>query len=178
MQHITININTVQDLNVFNLLGEDKDSSITLDKMDLGNVITENKGDESIREGGEDMAQQHSEPIQVYRGEIWLAELTETKYMKHGEQGGYRPVLVIQNNVGNRYSPTVIVACITSKSKRDLPTHVHIPPKYAGDKDSLILCEQIKTISKERLNRRIGSISMEDVDKTLLFSLGLDGKTN
>lgn len=127
------------------------------------------------------MDNENKRPTNILRGEIWLAELTHTKHVRHGEQGGFRPVLVVQNNIGNRYSPTIIGLCITSKSKKELPTHVTIPRAYNDELDSIILCEQITTISKERLNRKIGTVSpeiMEEVNRKMLFSLALDGKTS
>lgn len=119
-------------------------------------------------------------PKVVLRGDIWLAELIEPKYLKAGEQGGFRPVLVLQNNIGNKYSPSVIISCITGKDKKELPTHVVIPKSATDKKDSVILCEQIQTISKERLNRRIGKLTelqVRDMEEKLMFSLGLDKKT-
>ncbi|MGM0502625.1 MAG: type II toxin-antitoxin system PemK/MazF family toxin, partial [Bacillota bacterium] len=94
------------------------------------------------------------------------------------EQGGIRPVLIIQNDIGNKYSPTVIVAAITSKiDKAKLPTHVEIDADASSlDRDSVILLEQIRTIDKKRLKRRIAHLKeefVEEVDKALKISLGL-----
>lgn len=94
------------------------------------------------------------------------------------EQGGTRPVLVIQNNIGNQYSPTTIIAAITSKiSKAKLPTHVELSAKKNGlIKDSVILLEQLRTIDKERLKDKISQIEagqMSKVDKAIEISLGL-----
>lgn len=94
------------------------------------------------------------------------------------EQGGTRPVLVIQNNIGNQYSPTTIIAAITSKiSKAKLPTHVELSAKRNGlIKDSVILLEQLRTIDKERLKDKISQIEsgqMRKVDKAIEISLGL-----
>ena len=94
------------------------------------------------------------------------------------EQGGVRPVLIIQNDVGNKYSPTVIAAAITSQtSKNKLPTHINIPSQeYGLMKDSVVLTEQIRTIDKSRLKEKIGQIdpqTMTLVDDALGISFGL-----
>ena len=93
------------------------------------------------------------------------------------EQGGVRPVLVVQNDVGNKYSPTIIAAAVTSKiNKAKLPTHIELPIGDFGlQKDSVILLEQIRTLDKRRLKERIGElpeITMSKVDKAILISLG------
>jgi len=111
----------------------------------------------------------------VKRGEVYLADLNP---VQGSEQGGIRPVLIIQNDVGNRYSPTVIIAAITAKiSKAKLPTHVEIKKDEVGLlKDSVILLEQIRTIDKERLEDRIGELcdqTMKTVDTSLKVSVGL-----
>lgn len=111
----------------------------------------------------------------VKRGDIFYADLSP---VIGSEQGGVRPVLIIQNDVGNRYSPTVIVAAITSQiNKAKLPTHVEICCEdYGLTKDSVILLEQVRTIDKRRLKEKIGHISdelMKKVDDALLISLGL-----
>ena len=94
------------------------------------------------------------------------------------EQGGIRPVLVIQNDMGNRYSPTVIVAAITSQTgKHKLPTHIPLEDsKFGLRKDSIILLEQVRTIDRMRLKRYIGSLNgsmMQKVDRAILISFGL-----
>ena len=94
------------------------------------------------------------------------------------EQGGIRPVLIIQNDVGNKYSPTVIAAAITSQTnKNKLPTHINTPSKeYGLMKDSVILAEQIRTIDKSRLKEKIGQIdpmTMNEVNNALGVSFGL-----
>lgn len=111
----------------------------------------------------------------VKRGDIFYADLSP---VIGSEQGGIRPVLVIQNDIGNRYSPTVIIAAITSQiNKAKLPTHIEADSKkYALIKDSVILLEQIRTIDKKRLREKIGHLDnglMTKVDKALLISLGL-----
>ncbi len=110
----------------------------------------------------------------IKRGELYYADLSP---VVGSEQGGVRPVLVVQNDVGNKYSPTVIAAAVTSKlTKARLPTHIELcASAYGLAKDSVILLEQIRTIDKRRLKERIGSLSpevMEEVDDALLISLG------
>lgn len=113
--------------------------------------------------------------MQITRGDIFFADLSP---VVGSEQGGVRPVLVIQNDVGNKFSPTVIVAAITSKiSKAQLPIHVEVAKEEHGlDRDSVVLCEQIRTVDKRRLREKVASLegeTMEEVDKSLLISLGL-----
>lgn len=96
------------------------------------------------------------------RGEIYYADLSP---VVGSEQGGYRPVLILQNNKGNRYSTTVIVAPISSRmTKNDLPTHVMIETGFL-EKKSVILLEQIRTIDKKRIDEKLGSLSQEIMDK-------------
>ena len=111
----------------------------------------------------------------VKRGDIFYADLSP---VIGSEQGGIRPVLVIQNDVGNRYSPTVICAAITSQiNKAKLPTHIEVAAaRYSLTKDSVILLEQLRTIDKRRLREKIGFLDdamMDKVNKGLVISLGL-----
>ena len=111
----------------------------------------------------------------VKRGDIFYADLSP---VIGSEQGGVRPVLVVQNDIGNKYYPTVIVVAITSQiNKAKLPTHLEISAKEFGlAKDSVVLLEQIRTLDKQRLKDKIGKCSlrfMEKVDKALYISLGL-----
>ena len=111
----------------------------------------------------------------VKRGDIFYADLSP---VIGSEQGGVRPVLVVQNDVGNKYSPTVIAAAITSQiNNAKMPTHIEISAEdYGLNKDSVILLEQIRTIDKKRLKEKIGRLddeSMEDVDEALMISFGL-----
>ncbi|HEY4553573.1 MAG TPA: type II toxin-antitoxin system endoribonuclease NdoA [Bacillaceae bacterium] len=111
----------------------------------------------------------------VKRGDVYFADLSP---VVGSEQGGVRPVLVIQNDIGNRFSPTVIVAAITAQiQKAKLPTHVEIDSKrYGFERDSVILLEQIRTIDKQRLTDKITHLDeemMEKVDEALQISLGL-----
>ena len=113
--------------------------------------------------------------MSVKRGEIYYADLSP---VVGSEQGGIRPVLIVQNDVGNRYSPTVIAAAITSqKDKTNLPTHIELNASKCGlAKDSIVLLEQIRTIDKCRLKGYLGSISqkeMRDIDRALKLSIGL-----
>ena len=111
----------------------------------------------------------------VKRGDIYYADLSP---VIGSEQGGVRPILVVQNDVGNKYSPTIIVAAITSQiNKARLPTHVEITAQDFGlPKDSVVLMEQIRTIDKKRLREKIGRFDedmMSKIDKALRVSLGL-----
>ena len=99
------------------------------------------------------------------------------------EQGGIRPVLVVQNDIGNKYSPTIIIAAITSQmNKAKLPTHIEIKAENFGlSKDSVILLEQIRTIDRKRLREKIGKLdepSMERVDDAIRISLAVDTREN
>ncbi len=117
----------------------------------------------------------------IKRGEIYYADLSP---VVGSEQGGVRPVLIVQNDVGNRYSPTVIAAAITSqRDKTELPTHIKLDATLSGlAKDSIVLLEQVRTIDKRRLKEKMGSLdggAMNMVDKALYVSLGLsDATTN
>lgn len=109
------------------------------------------------------------------RGDIYYADLSP---VVGSEQGGVRPVLIVQNDVGNRYSPTVIAAAITSQTEKSkLPTHIELDSKNCGlSKDSVVLLEQIRTIDKRRLREKMGTLdanSMSQVNKALSISFGL-----
>ncbi|MFZ5640366.1 MAG: type II toxin-antitoxin system PemK/MazF family toxin [Bacillota bacterium] len=111
----------------------------------------------------------------IRRGDIFFADLSP---VVGSEQGGTRPVLVLQNDIGNQYSPTTIVAAITSQiSKAKLPTHVEVSARISGlEKDSVILLEQIRTIDKSRLMEKVASLNedvMERVGQSIEISLGL-----
>ena len=105
--------------------------------------------------------------MEVNRGDIYYADLSP---VVGSEQGGVRPVLVVQNDVGNKYSPTVIIAAITSQlSKAKLPTHIELnKDKYNLAKDSVVLLEQIRTLDKRRLREKIGSIDNLTMQKVLV----------
>lgn len=114
--------------------------------------------------------------LTIKRGDIYYADLSP---VIGSEQGGIRPVLIIQNDVGNKYSPTVIAAAITSKlNKSRLPTHIEVDAReYGLAKDSIILLEQIRTLDKQRLKERMGHLNeskMIDVNKALFVSFGLE----
>ena len=111
----------------------------------------------------------------IHRGEIYYADLSP---VVGSEQGGIRPVLIIQNDIGNKYSPTVIAAAITSqKDKTRLPTHIQVNATGCGlAKDSIVLLEQVRTLDKQRLKEKMGTldlISMDRVNKALTVSFGL-----
>lgn len=112
----------------------------------------------------------------VRRGDIFYADLSP---VVGSEQGGVRPVLIIQNDVGNRHSPTVIAAAITSQiNKAKLPTHIELGARsYGLSKDSVILLEQIRTIDKTRLREKMGCLDdslMQRVDNAIAVSFGLE----
>ena len=113
----------------------------------------------------------------VRRGDIYYADLSP---VVGSEQGGMRPVLIIQNDTGNRHSPTVIAAAITSQTgKARLPTHIELSARnYGLSRDSVILLEQIRTIDKSRLRERMGRLdenTMSAVDSAIAVSFGLQG---
>ncbi len=111
----------------------------------------------------------------IKRGDIYYADLSP---VVGSEQGGMRPVLIVQNDTGNKYSPTVIAAAITSQTgKAKLPTHIELEAKsYGLTKDSVVLLEQIRTIDKTRLKERMGKLDdklMNRVDNAIAVSFGL-----
>ena len=113
--------------------------------------------------------------MEVLRGDIFIADLDP---VVGSEQGGVRPVLIVQNDRGNRFSPTVICAAMTSRlGKADLPTHVWISRRDSSlTRDSLVLCEQIRTLEKTRLRSRaghIGGMALSRVDDALLAAMGI-----
>lgn len=111
---------------------------------------------------------------EIKRGQIYYADLSP---VKGSEQGGYRPTLIIQNDVGNKYAPTVIVAIITSiHTKAKLPTHVWLNAECGLPKESMVECEQVRTLDKSRLKDFMGAVSdevMAEIDKGLKISFGL-----
>ncbi len=111
----------------------------------------------------------------VKRGDIYYADLSP---VVGSEQGGVRPVLIVQNDIGNRYSPTVIAAAITSqRDKSKLPTHIELSSQACGlSRDSIVLLEQIRSIDKRRLKERMGRLderAMNQIDQALQVSFGL-----
>ena len=113
----------------------------------------------------------------IKRGDIYYADLSP---VVGSEQGGVRPVLIVQNDVGNKFSPTVIAAAITSqRDKTNLPTLIKVDADGCGlSKDSIVLLEQVRTIDKQRLKEKMGSLdvtSMNAIDKALSVSFGLGG---
>lgn len=116
--------------------------------------------------------------MKIKRGQIYIADLSNSTGC---EQGGTRPVLILQNNIANTYSPTTIVACITTKTegKAHLPTHIYVPDSIHLDSKSMIMLEQIRTIDISRLQTYIGSLSknqMVPINKRLAISLELNNK--
>jgi mRNA interferase MazF len=116
-------------------------------------------------------------PEQVMRGQMYLADLNP---VVGSEQGGIRPILVVQNNIGNRHSPTIIVVPITTQVKKtNMPTHVRIPPSFGLPHDSMAMMEQIKTIDKSRLGEYLGYLEddvMDSIGKALGISVGLGNR--
>ena len=112
----------------------------------------------------------------IKRGEVYFAQLNP---VQGSEQGGCRPVLIIQNDVGNAYSPTTIILAITSQiDKAHLPTHVELGKNQSGlERDSVILAEQIRTIDKSRLRQKVAELNQETMEKiarALAVSIGLN----
>ncbi len=117
-----------------------------------------------------------SDNLNIKRGDIYYADLSP---VVGSEQGGVRPVLIVQNDVGNRYSPTVIAAAITSQQfKTKLPTHISVDAAVCGlSKDSVVLLEQIRTLDKQRLREKMGNLPENDMSRindALSVSIGLD----
>ena len=109
----------------------------------------------------------------IRRGTVYYADLDP---VRGSEQGGYRPVLILQNNIGNEHSPTVIIASITSRTKNKLPTHVKLKDMKGLEKDSVVLLEQLRTIDKSRLDEQIGNLTrhqMKKVDEAIRISMGV-----
>lgn len=129
-----------------------------------------------FRRGGHDtMRSVNFVDTTVKRGEIYYADLSP---VVGSEQGGVRPVLIVQNDTGNRHSPTVIAAAITSQTnKAKLPTHIALSaPDYGLPRDSVVLLEQIRTLDKRRLRERMGRVDgelMERIDAAIAVSFGL-----
>jgi len=118
--------------------------------------------------------------LQIERGELYYADLSP---VVGSEQGGVRPILIVQNDTGNKYSPTIIAAAITSQlGKARLPTHIELSANEFGlVKNSVILLEQIRTLDKRRLKERIGALSestMRKVNTALLISLGFSSNVD
>ena len=111
---------------------------------------------------------------EIKRGQIWYADLSP---VVGSEQGGYRPILIIQNDVGNKYSPTIIGAVITSRhTKANLPTHIWLNAECGLPKESMVECEQVRTLDKKRLKGFMGTVSkevMQEIDKGLKISFAL-----
>lgn len=122
------------------------------------------------------MITERDKKMEVRRGDIYYADLSP---VIGSEQGGIRPVLIVQNDIGNKYSPTVIAAAITSKKfKTQLPTHISVQADECGlAKDSIVLLEQVRTLDKQRLRERMGSLDefeMSKINQALQVSFGLN----
>ncbi len=133
------------------------------------------KNERPLSDGTREAHTDSRQDVPVRRGDIFYADLSP---VVGSEQGGLRPVLIIQNDVGNKYSPTVIAAAITSRmGKTKLPTHIDIYADRVGlAKDSVILLEQIRTLDKRRLREKMGHLDdsvMEDVNNAIAVSFGL-----
>lgn len=117
--------------------------------------------------------------MKIRRGDVFYADLSP---VVGSEQGGVRPVVIIQNDTGNKYSPTVIVAAITSQTnKSNLPTHIIITGDINLPKNSVVLLEQIRTIDKRRLRDKVGELDkkvIKNIDNALYISLALDKEHN
>ena len=116
--------------------------------------------------------------MNIKRGDIYYADLSP---VVGSEQGGLRPVLIIQNDVGNKYSPTVIAAAITSRmEKSKLPTHIDLYADKVGlSKDSVVLLEQVRNIDKQRLKEKMGhldDVAMNEINNAIAVSFGLQGQ--
>ena len=110
----------------------------------------------------------------IKRGDVFFADLDP---VVGSEQGGIRPVLVVQNNIGNRYSPTLVVLPLSTAKKNHMPTHIYICGSKSLPKDSIVLAEQIRTIDRYRLREYVGSIDKEIMDKinrAMKISIGVD----
>lgn len=111
----------------------------------------------------------------MHRGEIYLVDFGD---IIGSEQGGLRPALVVQNNIGNTYSPTTIICPLTTKPKNFIPTHVSIPQYECGIyQDSTVLCEQVRVIDKIRIKKKLGEIKskelIKEINRKLMVSLGV-----
>lgn len=108
----------------------------------------------------------------VKRGDLYLIQLTG----QGSEQNGIRPVVIIQNDVGNRYSPTTVVVPLTSQNKKEIPTHVNLCPEDGVARPSTVLCEQPFAVDKSRLMKKLGTLSenkIEDINKKIMINLGI-----
>ena len=113
--------------------------------------------------------------MNIKRGDIFYADISQTR---GSEQGGVRPVMIVQNDVGNLYSPTTIIACITSsENKANIPTHIELKQYDGRSRDSVLMFEQIRTIDKSRLMDKIDSLNKQDLARAntaLKISFGLN----
>ena len=116
--------------------------------------------------------------MEIKRGEVYLADLDP---IVGSEQGGVRPVVVIQNDIGNKFSTTTIAAITTKDKRSNMPTHIHLDSTFEPLRDSVVLLEQIRTIDKQRLIKYIGKLSdavMKQIDEAYLISIGVTKRNN
>ena len=116
--------------------------------------------------------------MEIKRGEVYLADLDP---IVGSEQGGVRPVVVIQNDIGNKFSTTTIAAITTKDKRSEMPTHIHLDSTIEPLRDSVVLLEQIRTIDKLRLIKYIGKLSdavMKQIDDAYLISIGVTKRNN
>jgi len=111
-----------------------------------------------------------------HRGEIYLVDLTINTV--GSEQGGVRPAVIVQNEAGNEHAPTTIICPLTTQSKKKIPTHVDLSREDCGiPRDSTVLCEQVRVVSKERLKKKLGEVTnmqkLNDINQKMIISLGL-----
>lgn len=111
----------------------------------------------------------------IHRGEIYLIDLSD---QVGSEQGGVRPAVIVQNEMGNMHAPTTIVCPLTSKDKACIATHVHLTPEDSDIiRDSTVMCEQVRVIDKSRIKRRLGTVfnraKLEDINQKILISFGI-----
>ena len=144
-----------------------------VDKVDNVNIKENNIQKQDLKKID---PKQNRDKVTILRGDLFYADLSP---VIGSEQGGVRPVVIIQNDIGNKFSPTTIVAAITSvKNKSSMPTHVNVGKDVGGlPKDSVILLEQIRTIDKKRLREKIGSFSndiMNKINEAMSISLALE----
>lgn len=110
----------------------------------------------------------------IKRGEIYLVDLGDTE---GSVQGGIRPAIILQNDVGNRFSPTTLICPLTSQKKKEMPTHVTLPTTTGLQKESVALCEQIRVIDKSKLTKKLCDVSddniVQEINKSIMVSFGL-----
>ena len=111
---------------------------------------------------------------EIKRGEVYLVDLGDTE---GSVQGGVRPAIILQNDIGNRFSPTTLICPLTSKKKKNMPTHVTLPTTTGLAKESVALCEQIRVVDKARLTKKVCDVAdeniIQEINKSIMVSFGL-----